>query len=251
MNPNYQRILKIKMSNMNIALLDDEEIHLNFATKLLEDIPYVRSINAFTKPSKFLSFLDTYPVDVVLMDIDLPNTSGINLAELVAARFPKIKIIFVSAHTKYAIDSFKVYPVDYIIKPIDYTRLERSLKKVKGDASNAFNTKIGIKVNSHLKLISLRDIIFVEKIGRKSMLHLLDGTTVESYESISQLEKKLTLGKFFRCYQSYLVSIDHITDVLPDDFASSYNIRLKGTPHLVKVSKHKYKDLKILLGDID
>lgn len=235
-------------SNLQVAILDDEATHLNFAIEILKDIPYVQSINGFNKPNELFTFLESSPVDVILLDIDLPTTTGINVAETIFARYPKIKIIFVSAHTKYAVESFKVYPVDYIVKPIDYSRLERSLKKIKGDfPSHVFNTKIGIKVNSNLKLITLKDIIFIEKSGRKSIIYLNEGNPVESYESISQLEKKVAVANFFRCHQSYLVSVDHITEVLPDEFANSYNLKLKSISQLIKVSKHKYKELKLML----
>lgn len=232
--------------NVNLAIIDDQESILEEIRTYSEKISDVNLVLTTTDVSELLMFIEEVnSVDVVLLDINMPVSNGFDIAQYIRENFAHIKIIFMSAYQDFALQGYKYYPEDFLTKPINFLRLKYTLSRL-GKRMEG-KKKIGIKTNKKIILVDVDNILFVEKKGRKSLIHLQTGELVESSESLNKIEDILSCEDFFRAHQSYLVSINQIEYIELDNFMKSYNIKLKNYDPLISLSRHKYTALKDLI----
>lgn len=149
--------------------------------------------------------------DIVILDINMPNMNGVEAAKHLIQSFPHISFVFTTAYTDFAIEAFDVYAMGYIVKPISIERLEKTLRHIIKKVNN-YENKI-IECNNEVITISKRkkilvdqnNIIFVESVGRKILIHTINGI-IESYEPMNSIEKKLNSDFFMRIHKSYLIN---------------------------------------------
>ena len=113
------------------VLIDDEELVLDNLSYLLEEFPRIETVFKTTNPAEALDYIEAgNKVEVVFLDICMPEKNGIELAEDIFAYNPGIKIVFLTAYDSYVMDSFRVNTFDYILKPVTYKRLSRMVEKL-------------------------------------------------------------------------------------------------------------------------
>jgi len=233
----------MEINRLRILVIDDDLHILEQIEKFLINIPYIEPISFLQDGLKVTSFVDR--LDIVILDINMPTVNGMELANYFNRNYPNVKIIFMSAFSEYAIQAYEFYPLDFLTKPISFLRLEQTLRNLSKEINQDDKlVKIGIKVNSSMKFIPVDEIVFVERMQRKTKIVLDDGTEIETNESLTDIEKKLRRNGFYRSHQSYLIPLNKIEEISPDDYMSSYNIKIKKSTELIKVSKHKYRALK-------
>ena len=143
-----------------------------------------------------------------------------------------------------------MYPVDFLIKPINIQRLEKALNKVKEINSSRLNkkdTKIGINIDNGIKMISISEILYIEKQGRKISVVCKNNEIIYSRESMKNLETLFSSFNFYRPHQSFLVPINQIKAIYPDKYTRSYIIELSDSKINIPVSRGKYSELKEIL----
>ncbi len=118
---------------MKAVLVDDEKTGLDYLTKLCENIPELTDIKGFTKSRSALDWCTKNPVDIAMLDINMPDINGINLVKKLREMKPDIKIIFVTAYEKYAIDAFDVHADGYLLKPVNQETLTREVTHILAD----------------------------------------------------------------------------------------------------------------------
>lgn len=196
---------------LKVVICDDNEKARYILRSYLEklDLSEIEIISEANNGVELIDICrDTSP-DVILLDIDMPGINGIDAAKKIIEFLPNASFIFITAYMSYAFDSFEVYPVDFILKPVSIERLEKSLKRIinrKGaepkEASNSFVTF----VSNHEKYsVEQNSIIFIERVGRKTVIHT-SVKTFEVYEPISSIQKRLDQDLFTRVHRSYLVN---------------------------------------------
>lgn len=131
---------------MKAVLIDDEHHVLSELSYYLEQ-HNVEILGAFSSAESGYQFLFSEQPDAVFLDIDMPGISGIELGHSIYRNFPSISIVYVSAYPQYALESYKVYPVDYILKPIDETRLVQTIDHIRAN----FVSKEQHKSNLNIK----------------------------------------------------------------------------------------------------
>ncbi|WP_173918180.1 LytTR family DNA-binding domain-containing protein [Halobacillus sp. Marseille-Q1614] len=235
-------------NQLSILIIDDQEICLEHASRVLQGFPYVGEVKGIQTPNEAFQLLADDHFDVVFLDIEMPETDGISLACSIRHQYPALPIVFVTGHTGYALESFQANPVDYIIKPLNIVQTERALRRVTEKGAVKKTSKIGVKVQAALKLVSTDEILFIEKNGRKSYLYLTNNEVVETSEGVAILEKKLRNKGFYRSHQSYLVAVEKVNGIEPDEFMNSYNLSFGGILPMAKLSKHKIKEFKSQLS---
>lgn len=150
--------------------------------------------------------------DIILLDIDMPDISGIDAAKKIVEFAPDTAFIFITGHTSYAVESFEVYPVDYILKPVSIERLENSLKRIinlKISNLNKSNKTISFNFNHENYTIEQNSILFIEKVGRKTVIHTLS-RKIEVNEPLSSIIERLNPEVFVRSHQSYIINKEAI-----------------------------------------
>lgn len=203
-----------------VGICDDEKIQLKVNALFLNEIALKNKIEikykGFEHPTELMLFLEKYPVDVLLLDIDLNNEiSGLELATKLAAKYPKLIIIFVTGHREFAFEAFEIEANGYILKPIDINKLERILLKAfhlvddmkKGSKEMPFIiTEENIK-----KKINQEDIIYIQRRAAKSYI-VTKEREYQVYETMTSLNDRLK-DNFFRINQSEIVNINKVKEI--------------------------------------
>ncbi|WGD90646.1 LytR/AlgR family response regulator transcription factor [Bacillus subtilis] len=225
------------------VIADDQEI-LNFFKKISNEISQARFDLITSKISDLISHLEsTQEVDLVIIDVNMPQNNGFDVAEYINIHYPFTSIIFMSYLPDYALDGYKYYPMDFMVKPVNLLRLKSTVSLVNNHKSRR-KKKISISSNGKIHLIDIESILYIEKVGRKSCINLENGRIIECNQGLTILEEMLKDSNFFRSHQSFLVPLDKIEEVIQDTYMKSYNLKIKDCPKTINVSRSKYRELK-------
>lgn len=153
--------------------------------------------------------LKSEKANIYLLDIQLTDTNGIELAKQIRAEQPHSQIIFITAYEQYVFDAFDVEPLHYLVKPIDEQKLKSVVQRaiVKCEEAPVQQT-FTIQVGQETVILNIADLYFAEVQGRNITLHLSDQTLTYS-DRMAHLEQQLQ-GAFFRSHRSYIVHFKHI-----------------------------------------
>jgi len=196
--------------------------------------------------------------DIVFLDIELADNNGIHLAEQIESLELSPAIVFATAYDEYAVQAFELNAVDYILKPYDENRIQKTLKKIKKIRNNMIqnipihppshsdrNGKIPVNVDERIILLTYENILYLESSEGKCTIQTI-GQKYKISEALVTLEKKLNKEQFLRVHRSFIVNLDHINEIEPW-FNSTYNLIMKDSSK-VPVSRTYVKELKQLLG---
>lgn len=163
----------------------------------------------FREPVKAIEYLGREPVDLVLLDINMPDLSGM---QVVATLSPRPLIIFTTAYSHYAVESYTLNAVDYLLKPISFERFLAAVNKavaVRGSGKDEEAT-VFIKSGPQTHKVKVRDILYLEKDGNYIMVHLLD-RKILIRENMGDVFDLVPAGEFVRVHKSFVVAIRHIS----------------------------------------
>jgi DNA-binding LytR/AlgR family response regulator len=235
---------------VRICVIDDDQDILDFFKEVSDSISHARFELITREISELISHLESVnEVDLVIIDINLKQSSGFDLAEYLKEYYPSISIMFMSSYTEYALDGYKFYPIDFLVKPINILRLKSAVELLRNHKafSKRNNKKIGISSSGKIHLVDVDSILYIEKVGRKSCINLENGKIIKSSQCLMTLEEMLKGSNFFRTHQSFLVPLDKIEEIIQDTYMKSYNLKIKNCKKIINVSRNKYRELKELL----
>ncbi|MDT7832288.1 response regulator transcription factor [Flavobacteriaceae bacterium S356] len=202
---------------IHCIIVDDEPIARDIIATHVEKIPSLNLIASCKNVIDATEVLRSQKVDLVFLDINMPEISGLSLAKTIQN---KTKVIFTTAYREYAIDGFDLHAVDYLLKPISFDRFLTAIHKFfdvsKGNQAQEKAQKSSRNehffVRSERKMIKINfdDIFYVESLSDYVKLHL-DAKTIITRETISNIEAKLPVSKFLRTHRSFIVSFDRIS----------------------------------------
>ena len=201
--------------NISCLIIDDEIIAQEVIATHLSKIPTIKKVDCCSSAIEAFNFLREHHIDLVFLDINMPEVSGISFAKSISK---EIKIIFTTAYRNYAVEGFELQAVDYLLKPISFERLlkalnnyfdtnQKNLKKIDDVVANEF---MFVRSNRKMVKVDFKDIIFIESYGDYLKFHLNTKTLV-TRENISTIEAKLPKRKFIRIHRSFIVSLRHIS----------------------------------------
>ncbi|WP_269139972.1 LytR/AlgR family response regulator transcription factor [Rossellomorea arthrocnemi] len=228
-------------------MIDDEVPILDQVKNITNKLPDINLVLATTEVTDLFSLIDTKgAINVVLLDINMPVANGFDIAQYIKDKSPSIKIIFMSANPDFALQGYKYYPEDFLIKPINLVRFKQTLERIQ--TAGTRRKKIGVKEQGRLRLVDTALILYIERKGKKTLIHLEDHTVIVCSESLNRLEDMLKEELFYRTHQSYLVPIDKIESIEQDSFMKSYNVKLENSETIINLSRHKYSQLKTIMA---
>jgi DNA-binding LytR/AlgR family response regulator len=149
--------------------------------------------------------LQQEPVDLLFLDINLPDLSGINFYQTL---IQKPAVIFTTAYPEFAVEGFELEAVDYLLKPFSFERFRRAIGRVKSGAEDV-PEHITLKVDKKTYRLAHADIQYIESIGDYVKVHLHDQVLIAS-ETMKKLEETLPGDQFMRVHKSYIVATDAI-----------------------------------------
>jgi two-component system, LytTR family, response regulator len=165
----------------------------------------------FREPIKAIEYLGREKIDLVLLDINMPDLSGMQLVQTLK---PQPLIIFTTAYSHYAVDSYTLNAIDYLLKPITFERFLAAVNKavaaVAAKTTSNDDTTIFIKSGPQTYQVKLQDILYLEKDGNYITAHLRD-RNILIRENMGDVFDLVPAADFIRVHKSYIVAIKHIS----------------------------------------
>jgi DNA-binding LytR/AlgR family response regulator len=199
---------------MKCLIVDDNKLARMALEKLMSQVPSLELVKECSDAGEALEALNTTPVDLLLLDIEMPGMSGLELIRKMSNNRPLI--IFTTSKTDYAVEAFELNVVDYLVKPISLPRFRQAIEKAnEAMESNKEEVKVEeqgfvfVKDNGVLKRISIDDIMFLEAMGDYVKVHTAQKFHVV-HATLKSIEEKLPATKFLRVHRSYIVAINKI-----------------------------------------
>jgi Response regulator of the LytR/AlgR family len=233
---------------MNVVIVDDEYLaieELAFQLSLCED---VQIKSTFMDPEKAFDYIISHDVDIVFLDIQMPGTNGLKCAKRILSH-KKIHVIFVTAYTDYAVSSYELDALDYLLKPINNARLNKSLEKVRQIRTRSCSQKIDKDFLFIYEKEVLRPIKYDEiRYCRANDKHveIFTKNQIFVYENnIGKLEESLRDSVFFRCHRSYIINLKHINLIEPVE--RTYLVKMEDFGELIPISRSNVQTFKRIM----
>ncbi|MDB5246726.1 MAG: two-component system response regulator [Segetibacter sp.] len=196
---------------MRCIAIDDEPLALQIIAEYASRIPFLSLQKTFTDPDEALVWLKQNDVDLLFLDIQMPDINGLQYYRLLSKKPP---VIFTTAYSEYAVEGFNVDAVDYLLKPFEYDRFLKAVFKAREYIDFLSNqdlqlASIFIKVDYQLMKISLKDIDLIEGLDDYIRIHTKP-KPVLTLMTLKSLQEKLPSHEFVRLHRSYIVPVSKI-----------------------------------------
>ncbi len=205
---------------MKTIAIDDEPLALKLVSDYISKTPFLELAGAFDNPLDAIDFLTDHGVDLIFVDIQMPDLTGI---EFTRSFEDPPKIIFTTAYEKYALESYKLNALDYLLKPFSYEEFLKAAGKARKQVELEINSLPTVEANNQflflkseykIRRINFNDILYIE--GLKDYIKVYtttDDKPVMSLNSVKSLELKLPEDKFMRVHRSFIVNLDKIDTI--------------------------------------
>lgn len=200
--------------------IDDEPLALRLVCDYVSKTPFLELVGSYDNPLDAIDFLSTKTADLIFVDIQMPDLTGI---EFTRSLEDAPKIIFTTAYEKYAIEGFKLNAIDYLLKPFSYEEFLKAAGKARKQVEletsalpsiEANNQFLFLKSEYKIRRINFNDILYIEGLKDYIKVYVTsDDKPVLSLNSIKALEQKLPEEKFMRVHRSFIVNLDKIDTI--------------------------------------
>jgi two-component system response regulator LytT len=254
-------------STLRVVIVDDEQLareELHYQLEHLGDIDVVgQAVNG----TEALSTVELLKPDLVFLDVQMPGPSGFEVAKQLLEREPAPAVVFVTAFDRRAIEAFDVNAVDYLLKPVEASRLEQAVQRARRRLAHERSSpppmndqlekivkmmaerqvrrdQVAIKVGERFMLVQADEIIYASLADES--INIVTGQVAGSsnYRTLDDLQARLDPEIFWRVHRSHLVNINKIKEIVPW-FSRNYILRMKdGKGTEIPVSRSQTKRLR-------
>lgn len=215
-------IWKYRYMKLRTILIDDEPLALEKLRQYASRIPYLHIEGIFSSASEAGTFLFENNVDLVITDIDMPDINGIQLLR----NIPNAPMaIFITAHAQYAVDSYRVGAVDYLLKPYDFEAFSEAVSRAMAASVPASptssNQPLFVKTDYRYVRVNPEDIIYIKGYGEYLQIFTTSAKEpILTLSSFSSIQQRLP-EQFRQVHRSYIVNVCHIAQVERNRIAMS------------------------------
>lgn len=201
---------------INAIAIDDEPLALEVIRNFCSRIDFINLQKTFTQPSEALKHLKKFPVDLLFLDIQMPSISGIELYKIVRQ---DTLVIFTTAFSEYAVVSYDLSAIDYLLKPFEEERFKQAVNKANeyftylNQKDNRLQQYLFIRADYSLLKIALSDILFIEGLDDYLKIHLQNHKPVVARMTMKAMLEKLSPREFIRVHRSFIVPFHRIETV--------------------------------------
>lgn len=230
---------------INCLVVDDEQHAIDILKHYISQTPFLQLAASTTNPVEGLQLVNEKKIELIFLDIQMPELSGIDFIKAIQG---KAKVILTTAYSEFALESYELDVVDYLLKPIRFPRFLQAVQKVAGagkeetqpssEAVSEEDDYIFVKTESKGKLlkINLADIDYIEGMKNYVAIHCGDKKTMV-YTSMKELEERLPQKGFLRVHKSYIIPIGKITGI------EGNLLRLKDVKNEILIGENYKPDL--------
>jgi DNA-binding LytR/AlgR family response regulator len=203
---------------INCIALDDEPMALDLLEDNIKKVPFLNLIKKCNNAAEALEYLKNGMIDLIFLDIEMPNISGINFLKNLKN---KPIVIFITAYEKYAIEGFELDVLDYLLKPVSFDRFHKAANKALeyynylnfSEPERKTHSKfIFVKADYKIIKINIDDILYIE--GLKDYIKIYSGNKpIITLSSLKSIESKLPPKNFVRVHKSFIISVQKIESI--------------------------------------
>ncbi|MHA7057694.1 LytR/AlgR family response regulator transcription factor [Aquimarina sp. M1] len=193
------------------VIIDDEPNAIELLKGYIEKLPFISCVESFRNPIEALIYLKESTVDLIFLDINMPQLSGISFIKTLEN---SPHIILTTAYSEYAVESYEYQVADYLLKPISFERFLKALLKIQHTIESTIskeenNSIIYIKSGQQQYKTTLQDVLYLQKDGNY-ISYITTGKTILARQSIK--EALLVLGnRFIQIHKSTIINLDHVS----------------------------------------
>ena len=201
------------MEKLRCLIVDDEPPAIRLLEKYVAKVTFLELTGTTTNSLEALNIVETANIDLLFLDIQMPDLTGIQLSKILKGR---TKIIFTTAYPQFALESYELNAVDYLLKPFVFERFYEAVLKVKDlpqKIEDATTTEqyLFIKTDGKNKFekVFLKDVIYFESLKNYVAIHLKDKQII-TYSTLKHIDEYLPENDFIKIHRSYIVALQHI-----------------------------------------
>lgn len=227
--------------SLKTVVVDDETRALSLMIDYVNKAPSLTLVASFKSSIEALEFLNNEVADLLFLDINMPDITGL---ELLASLEKKPLVIFTTAYPDYAVEGFELDAQDYLVKPIMFPRFLQAVNKAVNQEklvsyANSITNKavsnesiassttgsdyIFVKVDTRWERIQLSEITYLHACGDYVAIHCLNGKKILTLQTLTQMMERLSEQGFIRVHRSYIISLAHV-DVINKDHVIIDNV---------------------------
>lgn len=203
-------------------VVDDEPLALDILEDYIKKVPFLTLVKTTTSAIEGLSLVQSGAVDLVFLDVQMPELTGIQFLKIING---KCDVILTTAYSQYALDGYELDVVDYLLKPIAFDRFYKAAQKVLQNKGNnhlpvpessavqqSSHDFIFVKTEHKIQKIYLDDILYIE--GLKDYISIFTGTErIITLQNMKKMEESLPAKSFIRVHKSYIISLGKIESI--------------------------------------
>lgn len=194
---------------LKAAICDDEEFHRQLLSAEINSCSTDYSIDEYSSGAELLKYAKKY--DIFFLDIEMPDLSGMETAQLLRKNNIDSPIIFLTSHSEYIYDAFKVKAFRFLNKPIGRAALAEALKEAETEILN--EEKLVITQKGRIYTIPLKNIIYFEAFGDGTYIYDIHGNTYECTTPLKTWNDSISDKGFFKIHKSYIVSLRYVSSL--------------------------------------
>ena len=212
------------MPMIRCLVVDDEPLALHIVEDYISKVPFLELVKATTNPIEALTLVQEGNVDLVFLDVQMPELTGIQFLKISNG---KAKVILTTAYPEYALEGYDLDVVDYLLKPIAFDRFFKAVQKAQGiiqpsakpiaavetaPQNDFLSDFIFVKSEHKIQKVYLRDVLFIE--GLKDYISIFtSGERIITLQNMKKMEDALPERHFVRVHKSYIVSLNKIDSI--------------------------------------
>ena len=219
---------------MKCVVIDDEPIAIEILKDYIKQIPFLTLEKSFRDPVNAMEYLYNKNIDLIFLDINMPGLTGLQFLKSLIS--PPL-VIFTTAHSKYAVESYEYDAIDYLLKPIKFERFLAAVNKVlsrlrskkneKFSAQNQLNGKINnygnfilIKSGQQIHRININDILYIRGAGNY-MIFVCEKEEIMTLMTMNEVLNLLLSDHFIRVHKSFIINFDRV------DIIEKHEVKIK------------------------
>jgi DNA-binding LytR/AlgR family response regulator len=201
---------------VNCVIVEDEPLAMEKLAGFISQIPFLKLVKEFENAIDAMGYVKTNPVDLIFLDIQMPNFNGMQFLETLTAR---PQVVIVSAYDRYALQGYEFSITDYLLKPYSFNRFVQAIDKVMEKQKlktqtppHVHNDIIFVKTEYRIEKIDVDDILYIQGMKDYQMI-VTSHEKIMTLQSFREIENVLPTPGFIRIHKSYIIALDKIESI--------------------------------------